>query len=154
MPTSTLVQILAACAGVVGSIFFAIGVMRQTVDAMADLSGTYWDANPYMIPALAAQRADYLFGGGIIVLAFALQLSSFLLPATAVIPFSRPAVVPWVAAALTVVIFFVLRYLSRILARRFEGQIKVRLKEKHEDAERKLEERKKAKQSAASPRGA
>lgn len=75
MSLATLIQILAACIGVVGSVFFAVGVMRQSVEAMGRLSGSYWDSNPHMPPMLAAQKAAYLFGGGLIVLAFAVQFS-------------------------------------------------------------------------------
>ena len=77
MSAAALVQLASACIGIVGSLFFAIGVMRQTVEAMARLSGTYWNSNPHMPLALAAQKADYLFGGGLIVVAFVLQLASF-----------------------------------------------------------------------------
>jgi len=146
MLISTFIQILAACSGIIGSLFFAIGVMRQTVEAMADLSGTYWDWNPHMIPALAIQKADYLFGGGIILIAFALQFSSFLVPNTAQIPFNNPSIVPWVIGGFTIVAFFSLRFLSRILARHFESQIKARLKERDDEHARQLAERQKANQ--------
>jgi hypothetical protein len=43
---------------------------------MADLAGTYFDWNRHMVQALAAQKV----GGGIIMLAFLLQLISFLFP--------------------------------------------------------------------------
>jgi hypothetical protein len=88
---ATLLQLFAACAGVVGSLFFAIGVMRQSVDEMSKLSSTYFGWNPHMINAVAAQKADYLFGGCIIVCAFFLQLVSFLVPQSAMAygPFSR-----------------------------------------------------------------
>jgi len=56
MSLASLIQLIASCVGVVGSIFFAIGIIRQSVDSMAQLSGTYWDANPHLPKALAAQK--------------------------------------------------------------------------------------------------
>lgn len=137
MPTSTLIDIISASTGILGSLFFANGVMRQSVAAMADLSGTYWDWNPHMVPALAAQKADYLFGGGLIVVAFALQLAAFLVPPASQIPFANSAIVPWTAAAVTVGGFFVLRILAQAVAKRFEAQINARLQEKNEEIKRK-----------------
>jgi hypothetical protein len=61
MPLSQLIQLISACFGIVGSLFFAIGIMRQTVEAMALLSGTYFNWNPHMPPALAAQKANYSY---------------------------------------------------------------------------------------------
>jgi len=77
MSAVSLIQLASACIGIVGALFFAIGIIRQTVEAMARLSRTNWGRNPHMPPALAAQKADYLFGGGLIVVAFVLQLGSF-----------------------------------------------------------------------------
>jgi len=129
-----LIQVIAACCGVLGSIFFAIGIMRQSINAMADLASSYFDWNLHMVQALAAQKADYLFGGGIIVLAFLLQLISFLFPPnlTAVAPNeSRTAV--WIAVIATVILFFTLRFGSQKLAARFERDINARLKERLEN---------------------
>lgn len=125
MALATLIQILAACIGVVGSLFFAVGVMRQSIEAMGRLSGSYWDSNPHMPPMLAAQKADYLFGGGLIVLAFAVQFSSFLVSEKCVILNAEQAqLAPWVAAVTTAVIFKLLCFASRKVAVYYEIQIK------------------------------
>jgi hypothetical protein len=139
MLASATLQIISACCGVLGSIFFAIGVMRQSAESMANLAGTYFDWNPHMVPALAAQKADYLFGGGIILLAFLVQLLSVLLPqgqvaATAV----RTSLAAWLAVASTVGGFFVLRFASKALAKHFEGQINHRLNERLEEQKKEL----------------
>lgn len=133
MPLSSLIQLIAACVGIVGSLFFAIGVMRQTVEAMAKLSGTYFDWNPHMPPALAAQKADYVFGGGLILVAFVLQLASFFVPVSAeVLSVEQSLFAPWVAAASTLVVFVLLRIAAKCLARYFESQINAWLKRKLE----------------------
>jgi hypothetical protein len=145
MPMSMLIQLVAASTGVIGSMFFAIGVMRQTVSAMADLSGTYFDWNPHMVTALAAQKADYLFGGGIIVVAFSLQLLSFLVSPENVVPQVLPSgAVPWIVVVATVIIFLFLLRVANNVARRFEAQIYARLKEKSEILRRELEEQQRA----------
>lgn len=142
MTISTLLQILGACIGVIGSLFFAIGVMRQSVDSMANLSGTYFDFNPHRVPALAAQKADYLFGGGLIVISFSFNLLSF--------PFQNVSVglspnlenaIPWIAIPFTVVVFIALLACSRIVSARYEKQIQLRLKEKKEEHKRQSVER-------------
>ena len=132
MPVASLIQLVSACTGIVGSLFFAIGVMRQTVEAMGRLSGSYWGWNPHMPPALAAQKADYLFGGCVIVAAFILQLVSFFVPTEAVaLTASQAAVVPWAAAVLTAVAFFLLRAASRRVAKHYQEQIDAWLKQKN-----------------------
>jgi sterol desaturase/sphingolipid hydroxylase (fatty acid hydroxylase superfamily) len=146
LPTSTVIQIVAACTGVLGSMFFAIGVMRQTVTAMADLAGSYFEWNPHMVTALAAQKADYLFGGGIIFVAFALQLFALLVPpGMGVEAAMQPSnATPWIAVLGTAVLFPLLRLASKRLSRHFEAQIWAQLKRKDEILKRELEERQRA----------
>lgn len=124
MSAVSLIQLIGACVGVVGSLFFAIGVMRQSIEAMGRLSGSYWDSNPHMPKALATQKADYLFGGGLIVLAFALQLTSFLVPADMeAIAKSQSHWVPWVAIAATGITFVVLRLVALRVAAHYQVEI-------------------------------
>ena len=129
MSGASILQLVAACVGIIGSLFFAIGVMRQTIEAMGRLSGTYWDWNPHLPPALAAQKADYLFGGGLIVVAFVLQLVSFFASSADVLTASQAQAAPWVAAILTIVAFFCLRIAARHLAKHYEAQIAAWLKQ-------------------------
>ena len=123
MNGTALTQLVSACVGIVGSIFFAIGVMRQSVEAMGRLSGTYWDWNPHMPPALAQQKADYLFGGGLILITFCLRLLSFAATSEMVLSSEQATIAPWVAAAGTAVWFFVLRWASRRLAAHFVAEV-------------------------------
>lgn len=124
MSVQIFLQIVGACFGVIGSLFFAIGVMRQTVDAMAKLSGTHWDFNPHMVRALASQKADYLFGGGLIFVAFGFSLFSFLFTQSNIEISNKAAgLIPWIAVVSTIVFFFLLRLLAGLVAHRFEGQI-------------------------------
>lgn len=132
MSGASLIQLVSACVGIIGSLFFAIGVMRQTIEAMARLSGTYWDWNPHLPLALAAQKADYLFGGGLILVAFVLQLVSFFVSAQGVLTVNQAVVAPWVAGGITVVAFLLLRIAAGRLAKRYDVQITAWLKAESE----------------------
>ena len=135
MALAVLIQLVAACLGVIGSLFFAIGVMRQSVSAMADISGTYWNFNPHMIANAAAQKADYLFGGGIIVVAFAGQVISLLVPSTAgSLGSASSRLVPWVAVGGTIAAFVLLRLASRRLSACYESQIRVEIARRDDEA--------------------
>ena len=123
MSAASLIQLASACVGILGALFFAIGVMRQTVEAMARLSGSYWGWNPHMPPALAAQKADYLFGGGLIVTAFILQLVSYFASAHEVLTRGQARVAPWIAVIATLIAYYVLRVVSRRVAKHYEAQI-------------------------------
>jgi hypothetical protein len=129
---ASLTQLLSACVGILGSLFFAIGIMRQTVDAMGRLSGTYWDWNPHLPPALAAQKADYLFGGGLIVFAFVLQLVSFFASPQPVLTEAQARAAPWVAGVATIVAFVLLRLAARSVAKRYETEITTWLRKRLE----------------------
>lgn len=128
MSSTSFIQLIAACVGIVGSLFFAIGVMRQTVEAMARLSGMYWGSNPHMTQTLAAQKADYWFGGGLILVAFVLQLGSFFGSNEPFMSSNHARFAPWLAGVVTVICFFLLRKIARQLARHYEAQIAVWLK--------------------------
>ena len=135
MSLASLLQIVAACLGIIGSMFFGIGVMRQSVSNMAAISGTYFDYNPSMITAVAAQKADYLFGGCIIVFAFSTQLASFMVPDD--VRLFSPEVsnaIPWIALVSVVVLFVVLARVAKLLGRRFEAQIRVVLQQRSQRA--------------------
>ena len=123
MALSTLIQIIAAALGVIGSLFFTIGILRQSAATMAALAGTYFDFNPHAIPALAAQKSEYMFGGAFIVLAFGAQLGSFFAnPSTVAVGARCPAAL--IVIAVTIVVFLVLYRGSKLLASRFEQQIR------------------------------
>lgn len=80
MELNTIMQLIASGVGFIGSIFFAIGIIRQTTDAMAKQCGTYFDYNPHAIKATASQKADYIVGGVFICLSFFIQFISYLIP--------------------------------------------------------------------------
>lgn len=150
MPLATLVQLIAACVGIVGSLFFAIGVIRQNAHAMARFSFSYWDGNPHMPGALASQRAEYIFGGGLIVAAFALQFASFFSTDTA--PFITgiaASAAPWFALVITFVLFFIARAASARLAKRFQAEVEEVMRKEIEEDQRKLQEQQEARRNAA-----
>ena len=131
MSFAALIQLIAACVGIIGALFFAIGIMRQSIEAIGRLSGSYWDWNPNMPPFLAAQKADYVFGGGLILVAFVLQLAAFFAPNQgSVFPSDIVQWVPWIAALATVIAFFALRLVASRVAARFQLQIEAWLRDR------------------------
>lgn len=137
MSHAILIQLVSSCVGIVGSLFFAIGIVRQNAETMALLTHTYWDWNPHLPALLAAQKADYVFGGGLILLAFALQLGSFFAPSNSLalnIPQANAA--PWVAVAATVAMFLLARLAAAKLAEQYQKQIDEWLKKEQEERER------------------
>jgi len=124
MGAASLVQLLSSCIGIVGSLFFVIGVVRQSTEAMGKLSQSHYDANPYQPRALAMQKADYVFGGGLIVAAFALQFLSFLAPSEPrIVSASAIPVTMGIAFIGTILAFLILRIGAGKLGKKYEQKI-------------------------------
>ena len=136
MSYPSLIQLLSASIGIVGSLFFAIGVVRQSTEAMARLSGSYYDSNPHMPRALSAQKADYVFGGGLILIAFSLQFLSFLAPNSMAVEQPHVRSVLLAALAATVIVFFALRLASTKLALHFEQKVNDFIQREEEEHQR------------------
>ena len=101
---------------------------------MAHQAGTYWDSNPHVVASLAAQKADYLFGGGTIVLAFVGQLASvFVSPDRGALSEGGARLVLWLAVPVTVASFCLLRIGSKKLAKRYASQIDESIKARAEE---------------------
>lgn len=150
MSLAAVIQLIGACVGILGSLFFAIGIIRQNAEAMARLSYTYWDANPHMPAMLAAQKADYVFGGGLIVLAFALQLVSFFATnPVLLVSVAHAATFPWLALVGTVVAFVVFRLASGRLARHYQAQVEDVMRRQDEEHERKRKAQRDARKEVA-----
>ena len=128
------VQLFSACFGVIGSLFFAIGVMRQTIEAMANLSGSYYDWNPHMVTALAQQKAEYLFGGGLIVVAFMLQLLSYFATSDTVLTPGQTQAAPWIAVVGTAIFFVGFHAASKAVAGKYEVRITELVKKRSKSA--------------------
>jgi hypothetical protein len=149
MTLAALIQLLAACIGIVGSLFFAIGIIRQNAAVMARLSYTYWDSNPHLPGVLAAQKADYVFGGGLIVVAFALQLASFFSTDSALVLAGNSAsFAPWVALGATFAAFVALRTASMRLASYYQAGVEAVMHKQHEEDERKRRDEREAQKNA------
>ncbi len=134
MEIGNFLQIMSACIGVMGSIFFSQGVIRQSISIMASVSSTYFDHNPHMVTAMASQKAEYLFGGGLIVLAFSTQLLSFLMPIEIeVFSSEQSRFIPWIAVLCTLFCFVLLKALSKTLTRFYENQIRSELNRRDEE---------------------
>ena len=80
------ITLVAATVGFVSAIFFCIGNALNSSKSIMEQASTYWDFNPPLGRALAAQRAQYAVGGLLLLVAFLLQvlavLASSSMPAT------------------------------------------------------------------------
>ena len=87
-----------------------------------------------MVTAMASQKAEYLFGGGLIVLAFSTQLLSFLMPIEIeVFSSEQSRFIPWIAVLCTLFCFVLLKALSKTLTRFYENQIRSELNRRDEE---------------------
>ena len=78
----------AAVVGLVSAVFFCIGNAFNSVEKITLQSTMFWDFSEPVARALAAQRAQYITGGLLLLAAFSLQLLAALASST------QPAVLP------------------------------------------------------------
>lgn len=71
-----LFELLSNCWGFVGTIFLAQGVLRQSDYAISRQVGTDWDWNKELAKAISSQKAEYLVGVILILIAFILHIGS------------------------------------------------------------------------------
>jgi hypothetical protein len=119
----TIVQLLAACIGILGSVFFSIGVMAQNARSIAALCIVYAGANPNIAKSYAAQKSDYLIGSCLIGLAFILQFVSLIAPKVGVLPITWTPYAPWIALLASGATYLVLKRLAANRAAQYGKQI-------------------------------
>lgn len=124
----SLLQLAAAYVGVLASIFFGIGVVRQTANAMASLSMTVTGANIQVLAALARQKADYVFGTGLLFTAFSLQLFALVFPRIGIVTGLVAIYAAIVGLGITAVAFGLLTLLAKPLAARYDEPAKEAMK--------------------------
>lgn len=127
MITSADLQIVSACCGAVGSVYFARGVLTQSNQMMASLSKTYWDANPFMPKALAEQKAHYVVGVVLLFAAFVTQLVAIIAPVSSAWAGSWALSRLLISAIGSGVIYLALLPIARILTGHFEKKIRALL---------------------------
>lgn len=81
-------QLAAATVGFVSAVFLCIGSALNTPEKILLQSTPYWDFNEPVARALVAQRAQYIVGGLLLVIAFLLQIAATLASST------TPAAIP------------------------------------------------------------
>ena len=67
-------SIAASSFGVISAVFFAIGNALNSTEKITQQTGTYWDFNEPLARSLAAQRAQYVTGALLLLIAFVLQV--------------------------------------------------------------------------------
>ena len=76
----------AASVGFVSAIFFCIGNAFNSVQKIPLLSTSFWDFSEPVARALAAQRAQYVTGGLLLLASFSLQVLAALVSSTTPAP--------------------------------------------------------------------
>ena len=76
MSPQTLLSIFASSIGFVSAIWFGIGALLISPSRIVTASDDSWDANTGIDEALISQSAEYLAGGILLAISFALQIIS------------------------------------------------------------------------------
>jgi protein-S-isoprenylcysteine O-methyltransferase Ste14 len=82
MTLAIFLNIIGLCLGFVSAIFFAIGALTMTPAKIQKVAASYWDANQHWGDSIADQRADYIVGALLLLLAFLSQLLATLVHST------------------------------------------------------------------------
>lgn len=82
MTEQLALTLAASVVGVLSAVFFAIGNAFNSTKKIIDQSGTWWDFNESLARSLAAQRAQYVTGGLLLLAAFGLQVLAALASST------------------------------------------------------------------------
>jgi len=80
MTLAVFLNVVGLCLGFVSAIFFAIGALTMTPAKIQKVAATYWDANQHWGDSIADQRADYIVGALLLLMAFFSQLLATLVP--------------------------------------------------------------------------
>jgi len=139
MTLSTFLNILGACIGFMSAVFFSVGATMMTPKLICKISATCWDANQHWGDSIADQRADYIAGGLLLLLSFALQLSANLVPSTLSPSLLQPfgcAIAEIVAAISFILVCSVL--IRNAIAKSTKRQVRQMQKKELEAEEQKL----------------
>ena len=82
MTEQLALTLAAASVGLVSAVFFCIGNAFNSVEKITLLSTSFWDFSEPVARALAAQRAQYLTGGLLLLVSFSLQVAAALASST------------------------------------------------------------------------
>ena len=88
MTEQLALTLAAASVGLVSAVFFCIGNAFNSVEKITLLSTSFWDFSEPVARALAAQRAQYVTGGLLLLASFGLQVLA------AVASSTNPAILP------------------------------------------------------------
>ena len=83
MSEQLALTLAAATVGFAAAVFFCVGNVLNTAERITDQASPRWDFSEPVARALASQRAQYVVGAGLLVIAFLLQVASALASSTA-----------------------------------------------------------------------
>ena len=90
MSVDKYLTVLGACIGFLSAVFFAMGTLRMKNQDVKGIASTYWDFNQHLADSITSQRAEYVVGSFLLLLAFLLQLVVALLPEPIEVSFLQP----------------------------------------------------------------
>jgi hypothetical protein len=142
MPLSDFMQLIASCFGLIGSIFFAKGVVQQNTKAIAELVEGYWGSNPFMLKSMAKQTIDYHFGVGFISLCFLAQLCSYKLsPNTNIFTLFNRDILFYLTLSIAFLLFILSCFLEKLILPRFCKKIEIERSTQENEALERMENR-------------
>lgn len=116
MSLDRVLSIIAVLLGVSGSILLGKGTLKLSARTIARMSQTYWGYNSLELRSLASQKADFICGVLLIILAFLVQLTNLLFVHDSPLTyqyFDTVLIIAVVGAPLLAIVFFVNRRLTR-----------------------------------------
>lgn len=116
MSLDRVLSIIAVLLGVSGSILLGKGTLKLSARAIARMSQTYWGYNSLELRSLTSQKADFICGVLLIIIAFLVQLANLLFVQDSPVTyqyFDAVLIISVVGAPLVGIVFFVNRRLTR-----------------------------------------
>ncbi len=136
MSEQLAITLIAATVGFVAAVFFCIGNALNTSKSIMRQSVPYWDFSEPVARSLAAQRAQYVIGALLLVVAFLLQVVAALASPTSTACLPMLLVTwPWLIAATLVPTSLVSLFFAWLLYRSTMNKVRLLEKEDREEEE-------------------
>jgi hypothetical protein len=116
MELATFLSILGASLGFISAAFFAFGAATLSAKDIYSTVVVRHTINEHWYEAVSKQRAEYMVGSALLLLAFLVQLASSLVPKDASAPFLTSSTCAWISLAILVLVLLTAALLFRYTA--------------------------------------
>ncbi len=116
MSLDRMLSIIAVLLGVSGSVLLGMGTLKLSARTIARMSQTYSGYNSLELRSLASQKADFVCGVLLIILAFLFQLANLLFAQESLVTYESldvVCIISFVCVPLLAIVFFVNRGLTK-----------------------------------------